>query len=122
MPKSAKLSPSSPLEYMMLTPVDAASENRLSYAVFVAGSPKTSPSASPHELDTTDAPLVIAVSSDENRLVSKQSCAPTNWMCAPGAMACDDSTSSACSAYQPLAAQADSWSTDPGFTSVNCDA
>jgi len=74
----------------------------MSNAVLVAASVKRSPRPSPHESLTIEAPLVIAVWSAASRLVSWQSCAPTKRMSAPGAIACEDSTSSACSASQPL--------------------
>src|SRR5579872_4160344 len=99
----------------MLTPVDAASSKVLSNAVLEAASTRRSPSTSPHELLTTEAPLPIAVFSAANRLVSKQSWAPTNVMFAPGAMVWEDSTSSDCSANHPLAAHAASLPTDAGL-------
>src|SRR6202035_3942139 len=115
----AKLSPKSPLENSTLTPVASASMNVLSKAVLVEASVSRSPSVSPHELLTTDAPLVTAVCRAASRLESKQSCAPTNSMFAPGAIACEDSTSSDCSENQPLAAHTDSLPTVAGGTLVN---
>src|SRR5579862_1373286 len=119
MPKSAKLSPESPLEKSTLTPVVSARMKVLSKAVLVAASVNRSPRVSPQESLTTDAPLVMAVFTASRRLVSKQSTAPTKTMCAPGAMLCDDSTSSACSGYQPLAPQTASLPTDDGLMLVN---
>src|ERR1700730_10052422 len=119
MPKSAKLSPLSPLEKSTLTPVVSASRNVLSNAALVAASTNRSPRASPQESVTTDAPLEIAVFTAASRLLSRQSIAPTYTMCAPGAMLWEDSTSSACSANHPLAAQSDSLPTEDGLMLVN---
>src|ERR1022692_1404137 len=119
MPKSAKLSPESPLENSTLTPVVSARRNVLSNAALVAASTSRSPRASPQESLTTDAPLVIAVFTAASRLLSRQSTAPTKTMCAPGAMVWDDSTSSDCSANHPLAPQSASLPTDDGFMLVN---
>src|SRR5690242_9426623 len=101
MPKAAKLSPKSWLQNSMLTPVEAASMNVLSNAVLVAASVNTSPVTLSQELVTTEAPLVTAVFTAASRPSFRQFLAPTYWMCAPGAIVCDDSTSSACSEYQP---------------------
>src|SRR5690349_21491633 len=106
---------------MTLTPVEPASMNVLSNAVLVAASSRRSAMVPPHELLTTEAPPVTAVCSAASRLLSKQSCAPTYTMCAPGAIACTDSTSSACSAYQPLPPQTSALVTVDGWTLVNCD-
>ena len=119
MPKSAKLSPESPLENRTLTPVVSARRNVLSNAALVAASTSRSPRVSPHESLTTDAPLEIAVFTAARRLASKQSTAPTKTMCAPGAMVCEDSTSSACSAYQPLPPHTATLPTDDGLMLVN---
>src|ERR1700683_645238 len=115
----AKLSPSSPEENRTLTPVRSASMNVSSKAVLVAASVNRSPRVSPHESLTTDAPLVTAVETAASRLWSKQSWAPTNKMSAPGAIECTDSTSSACSGYQPLPSQVASWSTVAGSSLKN---
>src|SRR4029077_3399813 len=119
MPKSAKLSPESPLEKSTLTPVVPASRKVLSNAALVAASTNRSPRASPQESLITDAPLVIAVLTAASRLLSRQSTAPTKMMWAPGAMLCEDSTSSACSGNHPLAAQSASLPTDAGLMFVN---
>src|SRR5689334_4600454 len=87
--------------------------NVLSNAVLVAASVNTSPVTSSQEL------VVTAVFTAASRLSSRQFCAPTYWMWAPGAMVCDDSTSSACSAYQPLPAQGPSSFTLAGAMLVN---
>ncbi len=62
---------------------------------------------------------MTAVCRAASRLVSRQSCAPTNRMSAPGAMACEDSTSSACSSYQPLPPHSASSSTVAGSSLKN---
>src|SRR5580692_637092 len=80
-----------------------------------------SPTSSPHESLTTEAPLVTAVCSAASRLESKQSCAPTNSIVAWGAIVCEDSTSSACSGYQPLPPHSAWSSTVAGSTLTNCD-
>ena len=51
--------------------------------------------------------------------MSRQSCAPTYRMFAPGAIECEDSTSSACSAYQPLPPHSATSSTVAGVRLVN---
>src|SRR6516164_967711 len=121
MPKAAKLSPKSWLQNSTLTPVEAASMNVLSNALLVAASLNTSPVTSSQESVTTEAPLVIAVFTAASRPSSRQFLAPTYWMWAPGAMVCDDSTSSDCSAYQPLPAQGPSPFTVAGAMLVNWD-
>src|SRR5215831_12436052 len=93
--------------------------NVSSNAVLVAASANRSPMVSPQESLTTEAPLVTAVVSEASRLESRQSCAPTNKMAAPGAIACEDSTSSACSAYQPLASHSASLPTVDGSALKN---
>jgi hypothetical protein len=61
----------------MVIPVESASMNRSSYAVFVATSSSRSPASSPHELLTTLAsPLSMTVCSAVNRPL-RQSWAPT---------------------------------------------
>src|SRR5215472_3682951 len=121
MPKVAKLSPKSWLQNSTLTPVEAASMNVSSNAVLAAWSSSSSPGTSSQELLTTEAPLVIAVVSAASRLLSKQSWAPTYMMCAPGAIACEDCTSSACSVNQPLPAHWSWASPSGGTTLVNWD-
>src|SRR5689334_6566538 len=95
--------------------------NVLSNAVLVAASVSSSPGTSSQELLTTEAPLVIAVVSAASRLLLKQSLAPTYRMWAPGAIVCEDCTSSACSVNQPLPAHAIWASTFRGTTLVNWD-
>ena len=95
--------------------------NVSSNAVLIAWSSSSSPGTSSQELLTTEAPLVIAVVSAASRLLSRQFLAPTNMMCAPGASACEDSTSSDCSVNQPLPAHAAWSSTSGGTTLVNWD-
>ena len=79
--------------------------NVSSNAVLVAASVNASPVTLSQESVTTEAPLVTAVVTAASRPSFRQFCAPTYWMWAPGAMVCDDSTSSACSGYQPLPPQ-----------------
>src|SRR5215469_11103769 len=99
----AKLSPESPDENSTLTPVESATMNVASNAALVAASVKKSPSVSPHESVTTDAPLVTADWTAFSSEVSVQSWAPKYPINAPGAIACTAWTSSDCSARQPLA-------------------
>src|SRR5215469_7241208 len=120
-PKVAKLSPKSWLQNSTLTPVEAASMNVLSNALLAAASSNTSPVTLSQESVTTEAPLVTAVFTAASRPSSRQFLAPTYWMWAPGAMVCDDSTSSACSEYQPLPAQKSWLFTVAGVMLVNWD-
>src|SRR5215469_266613 len=93
--------------------------NMLSNAALVAASVSKSPVTSSQELVTIEAPLVTAVFTAAIRASSRQLVAPTYWMWAPGAMVCEDSTSSACSAYQPLPPQSATLFTLEGAMLVN---